>query len=310
MPSLETTLIKRFHLRGAPTVEARVAAAAPPIAFSRIRNDRPQQGRSLSPPQDDAFVFQLPLSPAVHPDLRYINKKSLFSGVQRPGQAFLLDMSAGPTVRLDTEFDNFRVFMSQRTIDELALEKGLRRVGGLLQRTAGAPDPVMFHLAKSLLPALENPGLVSTSFVEHLSFALHDHVITVYGGLPTVCRRRSSRLASWQMRRVRDLIEANLAGNPTIAQLARTCDLSASYFAEAFKQTTGISPHQWLVKRRIERAKAMLCDKNLSLASIATDCGFFDQSHFSRVFARLENHSPSQWRRLHRSDGDPKSGET
>jgi AraC family transcriptional regulator len=304
--SLETTLIRRFQLRGAPTLEARISPATPPIAFSRIRNDPPQRGRSISPPPEEAFVFQLPLTPAVHPELRYIGKKPQFIGIQEPGQSFLLDMSAGPTVRLDMKFDNLRLYIAQSTLDELAYEKGLRRVGGLVQRDVGQRDPIMFHISQALVQALDDPEIVTRAFIDHLGLAFHEHVVTTYGGVAPSRHHAQGSLAPWQRRRLRDFVEAHMESNPSIARLARECELSPSYFAAAFKQTMGIAPHQWLLRRRIERAKRMLQNTDLSFATIAMECGFCDQSHLSRVFVRVEKCAPSAWRRSYRSAGHSK----
>ena len=226
-PSLETTLIRRFQLRGAPTLEARVSPSTPPIAFSRIRNDPPQHGRSVSPPPDAAFVFQLPLVAVVHPELRYGGKKPLFSGIQHPGQSFLLDMSAAPTVRLDMKFDNFRIYIAQSTLDELAYEKGLRRIGGLVQREVGQRDPIMFHMAQTLVAALDHPELVTAALVDQLGLAFHEHIAVTYGGATTSRRPQRGNLAPWHMRRLKEFVETQLGANPSIVELARECELSA-----------------------------------------------------------------------------------
>jgi transcriptional regulator GlxA family with amidase domain len=63
----------------------------------------------------------------------------------------------------------------------------------------------------------------------------------------------------------------------------------------------GMPPHQWLTKRRIERAKQLLQEAQLELADIAVACGFVDQSHFTRVFSQSEGQSPGMWRRVHYS---------
>jgi AraC family transcriptional regulator len=297
--SLETSLVRRFHLARAPTLEARMSGT-PPVVFSRMRSERAQAGRSISPRPEEAFTFQIPLVPACFSDLRYGSKVVPLPEVQEPGRAFLFDLSARPTVGLDTEFDNVRCYISQRTIDALAYESGLRRIGGLVQRTFGERDPVLFHLAQTLLPALQGRA-VSSAFIEYMALAFHEHVITTYGGACSVGRKRAGGLAPWQTRRALDFIEAHLDGDPTIATLSRECRISASYFARAFRTTVGMAPHQWVMRRRTERAKVHLSSAEHSLAEIATICGFVDQSHFSRVFGRLAGMSPARWRRLRRS---------
>ena len=63
------------------------------------------------------------------------------------------------------------------------------------------------------------------------------------------------------------------------------------------RETTGLAPHQWLTRRRVQRARELLAQTTMDLADIALACGFVDQSHFSRVFARTEKQSPGRWRR-------------
>ena len=82
-----------------------------------------------------------------------------------------------------------------------------------------------------------------------------------------------------------------------LVQLAEECGLSVAHFARAFRQSLKTSPHRWLLERRIERAMAMLSREQASLADIALACGFSDQSHFTRVFAKHAGVSPGQWRR-------------
>ena len=75
------------------------------------------------------------------------------------------------------------------------------------------------------------------------------------------------------------------------------CGLSRSYFIEAFRETTGQTPYQWVQAQRLARAQALLVQPGLSLAAIALACGFADQSHFTRVFTRHMGMPPGTWRR-------------
>jgi AraC family transcriptional regulator len=133
-------------------------------------------------------------------------------------------------------------------------------------------------------------------FVEYMALAFHAHVVHTYGGVPEG-RSNYGGLAPWQMRRVVEVVEANPGANHTISMLAQGCDLSSSHFARAFKETTGLAPHQWLTRQRIEHARRLLAQTSMELSEIALACGFVDQSHFSRVFARQEKRSPGRWRR-------------
>ena len=87
-------------------------------------------------------------------------------------------------------------------------------------------------------------------------------------------------------------------GEITVMQLAAACGLSGHHFSRAFRHSTGVAPHQWLLQRRIEKAKQLLRQSRLPLSEVAAVCGFAHQSHFTRAFARLVGVSPGRWRRL------------
>jgi transcriptional regulator GlxA family with amidase domain len=92
-------------------------------------------------------------------------------------------------------------------------------------------------------------------------------------------------------------MSANLQRDVSLAQLATECSLSAGHFARAFRRSTGLSPHQWLLQHRVDEAHGLLLDRRLSLAEIARACGFADQSHFTKAYTRLRGISPGAWRR-------------
>lgn len=104
-------------------------------------------------------------------------------------------------------------------------------------------------------------------------------------------------LAVWQLDLTLALILDDLSADIPVAELASRCGLSRSYFARAFKASTGLPPHQWLMRHRVERCRQMLEASNESIVEIALRCGFADQSHLTRVFHSLTGASPAAWRR-------------
>jgi AraC-like DNA-binding protein len=99
------------------------------------------------------------------------------------------------------------------------------------------------------------------------------------------------------MGRVRGYIEAHLSDSIELVQLSAIAGLSVFHFARQFKQSAGVSPHYYLVGRRIERAKALLAETDLSLSEIAFATGFSDQSHLTRHFRQMIGVAPGQFRR-------------
>ena len=159
----------------------------------------------------------------------------------------------------------------------------------------GFEDPVIDALSTALLPALAEPGAASRLFVDHVLFALRAHLARRFGVAADAASRRGG-LATWQARRAKEFIEAHLAENISLADLARECSLSVAHFARSFKRSIGMTPYQFLTERRIERARDLLLHTALPLTDVAVCCGFADQSHFTKVFRRVLGTSPGNFR--------------
>ena len=115
--------------------------------------------------------------------------------------------------------------------------------------------------------------------------------------VPSVDQPRPGGLATWQARRALAYIEANLASKMDIDDLANVVSLSRSHFSRAFKHSVGLSPMEYVVVRRVERAKAMISGTREPLAEVALACGFADQPHLNRRFRDIVGISPGRWRR-------------
>lgn len=98
------------------------------------------------------------------------------------------------------------------------------------------------------------------------------------------------------MRRVREYVDAHLGESMDLAELAAIAGLSVFHFARQFKQSAGVTPHHYLVRRRIERAQDMLARTDLALSEIAVAAGFSDQSHLSRHFRQMLGTTPREFR--------------
>jgi AraC-like DNA-binding protein len=107
-------------------------------------------------------------------------------------------------------------------------------------------------------------------------------------------------LLLWQARRVREYIDAHIATRILISDLSEVVQRSDSHFARAFKQTFGLAPHAYLVRRRVEFAGHLMCVSHASLSDIALACGFTDQAHLCRLFRQCMGQSPGAWRRERR----------
>jgi AraC family transcriptional regulator len=104
-------------------------------------------------------------------------------------------------------------------------------------------------------------------------------------------------LAPWQVRRIITHVNANLDAALRVEELARVARLSESYFSRKFSSSFGCSPHRFITRCRLERAKELMLGTDVPLMQIAIECGFADQAHFSRVFLGCMGISPARWRR-------------
>jgi AraC family transcriptional regulator len=120
--------------------------------------------------------------------------------------------------------------------------------------------------------------------------------------------RRTTRnpdgvLPQGRLRAVIEYIEEHLDGSPSLERLAAAVGLSPQHFAKQFKQATGLPPHQYVIARRVERAKQLLQgDGDLTLAQVAGRAAFSDQSLFCRHFKRLVGVTPGGFRTPTRTD--------
>ena len=148
-----------------------------------------------------------------------------------------------------------------------------------------------------MLPALSHPDRANQLFVEHVLLGLGIHVAQTYGGMRPLSLPVRGGLATWQVRRAKEILSTNLDGRVPLKEVARECGLSVSYFSCAFRRSMGAAPHKWLLTLRVEAAKGKLRDSRLSLRDVALACGFADQSHLTQVFTRIVGLSPGVWRR-------------
>ncbi|AND93349.1 AraC family transcriptional regulator [Bradyrhizobium diazoefficiens] len=172
----------------------------------------------------------------------------------------------------------------------------------------GFTDPVMQRLADALAAtkAMHHPH--SAILVDALRLAILTRKAsrrTVAGqGQPEsaegdhegrVCRAVRS-LQKWRLKRVMQYVDDNLAAKVTLEHLAAVAGLSRMHFAAQFRAAVGIRPHEYLLKRRIERAQELLQQADVSLVDIALTVGFQTQAHFTTVFKRFAGDTPYQWR--------------
>ena len=278
-----------------PSLVASVANGRP-ITFCDLRVDSPGPG-FYSTPAQSAYSINLQLKETTSFEIREVgrvNRKEL----AKAGSLCLFDYPSPRHVLLNTPLHIIRSYVPLPALQEFAEEAGSRRQVFLRPPSCGSDDPIVRHLFLCLRPFLGQPADGNSLFVDQIALALQAHLLRTYA--TTVIEGQSVRrgLAPWQERRAKEAMNASLHKDISVAQLASECGLSSCHFARAFRQTTGRPPHRWLLERRLEMAQGLLVNSQMPLQSIASACGFSDQSHFSRAFSQMTGTSPGAWRRI------------
>lgn len=189
--------------------------------------------------------------------------------------------------------------------------------GGWLGEGQASADPLVERLSDALAAAERSDGEFGGLYADALRLAIVTRVLTTRAmpepvpavveppaSEPTPSRapkeRSRSGLPKWRLKRVTAYIEENLSESVTLAGMAEAAGLSRMHFAAQFRVTTGMRPHDFLLRRRIERAQAMMLETRDSLVEIALGVGFQTQAHFTTVFRRLVGDTPYQWRSANR----------
>jgi len=156
-------------------------------------------------------------------------------------------------------------------------------------------DAHVHYLVFALKAELEAGQPNGRIFGESLTTALAVHLLRHYSEQPQAMRDVRGGLPDATLRRVTDYLHTYHARNLTLTELAALAAISPHYFTRLFRQSTGVTPHQYLIRCRIERAQTLLREGRLTIGQIAQEVGFADQSHFTRHFRRTVGVTPARF---------------
>ena len=185
-----------------------------------------------------------------------------------------------------------------------ALQQTAEQIGYVAPHTVEL-NPIIFSqdeqitlLTRCIAHEIRTGGEGGQLYSESLKNCFNVHLLRRYCNSEMRPRNYSGGLPHYRLREVLAYINSNLAhGNISIDAMARVAGLSSYYFTRQFKQSTGLAPHQYVTQQRIDRAKRLLKQRDLSIAQVGIECGFPNQSHFSRVFRQVVGFTPSRYRK-------------
>ncbi|NEO86793.1 MAG: helix-turn-helix transcriptional regulator [Spirulina sp. SIO3F2] len=164
------------------------------------------------------------------------------------------------------------------------------------RRSHRVRDRHLQTLIQALLVEAESGGSNGKLYADLLGTAVATHFVNHYGTEATLNLPPEQRLERQRLAQVIDYIEAHLTEDLSLQDLAIVSGLSKFHFSRLFKQAFGMTPHRYLMQRRVERAALVLKREDWAIAQVAQQFGFADQSHFTRVFKQMKGVTPRQFR--------------
>lgn len=159
-------------------------------------------------------------------------------------------------------------------------------------------DPLLEQLAIAIVNALRDGTSEDGLYIDAISHMMAAHLARAHSTRSRPMRVIPAKpISGWKMRRLVDYIEDNLEGDLSLHALAAEVEISPLYLARAFRAAVGQSPHQYVLTRRIERARELLRNTDLSVVDVALACGFSSQSHLAHWFVRQVGVAPAAYRR-------------
>lgn len=200
------------------------------------------------------------------------------------------------SARLTDQAENLALMIRPEHLERVAEEAEIPGRPAIVERCEPG-DPVINRVALELLAEMNGGEAGGRLYAESLINVLSVHLLRHYtDGEATLPAKSLGGLSGKKLTQVKDFIAENYERDLSLAELAGVAGISTFHFAREFKRATTVTPHQYLINYRVERAKNMLADGKMPLVEVGFRSGFSHQSHFTRLFRRLTGTTPQTYR--------------
>jgi len=224
-----------------------------------------------------------------------VSGRTVHDGAVTPGALHVTEPTASTRCVFRGPYDVLHLHVPNRTIAEICRDFSDREPTPFCSQPVLGRDPMVERLARALLASESIGGSYGRLYADAVSIAIVSRLLGL-NRAEAPERPRVAELAKWRLKRAIEYIEASLAESVSLADIASAAGLTRMHFAAQFKAATGLRPHEYLLRRRIERAQEKLAGTSLSLVEVALSVGFQTQSHFTSVFTRMVGQPPRAWR--------------
>jgi AraC family transcriptional regulator len=221
--------------------------------------------------------------------------RTVQDGVATPGMLHVTEPCVRARCLFRGPYDVLHLHIPNELIAECAGDLPGSEAAALSSGSNLKKDPQAESLARALLEANQVGSSLGHIYADSIGIAIVARLLASGSGTARFERLKVAGLTQWRLKRVMEYVEANLDQPLTLADLASAVGLSRMHFAAQFKAATGMRPHEYLLRRRIERAQQMMVETGTSLVDVALSVGFQTQSHFTTVFKRFSGQSPRAW---------------
>jgi AraC family transcriptional regulator len=214
-----------------------------------------------------------------------------------PGNVSMLTHAAQSHWRWSEPIEVTHLYLSPGAVTDVAAEVFERDISDVeLLDVLKAEDAVLSNLSAALTHELKESGIGGRLYVDALKNQACVHILRNYAGVVLPEPDTRGGLSCPQRVIVQQYVEENIDRNISLAELANLTRLSVFHFTRKFRTEFGCPPHAYVIQRRLEHAKRQLARKDVALKCIAASCGFSDQSHMTRLFRRVLNVTPTEYR--------------
>jgi len=217
------------------------------------------------------------------------------SGTQTRGNICVVPSGLEHQAALEGKSEHLALYLDPSLIAKAAADARLSGSFEIAERYTRR-DKVINSVGMALLGELDTEGLSGRLYAESLGNVLAVHLLRYYAVSTPRPSIITGGLSATKLRHVTDFIGDNYSRDLKLAELAQVAGMSSFHFAREFKRTTGTTPHQYLIKFRVEHAKSLLAQNELPLIEVGLRSGFSHQSHFTRLFRRLTGTTPHLYR--------------
>jgi AraC family transcriptional regulator len=276
------------------------SAVVPRVVATRWRDYEEETREASTVTPDDCHVIGIALRSM---NLRLsVSGRTVLDGAAMPGTPLVTGPGASARCVFRGAYDELHLHAPNSLIAECARAMPGPQPAVLCSEAAPTRDPIVERLGWTLLGAEDIGGSVGQLYVDCISIAIVARLLISARRSAPSEGPRVTALPRWRLKRAVDYIEARLDEPISLADLASATGLTRMHFAAQFRAATGLRPHEYLLRRRVERAQEMLLGSGMSVVDIALSVGFQTQSHFTTVFKRFVGQPPLAWRQ---SQGRP-----